>query len=120
MKTIKYTSPITVLGVTFKDVREAIDHAIHGKPKDGVYVGEDSKRYPCFDVEGYATENRYFWNLVFARSRDELEAKLEALKKLPSNADYDKFTEELAPMAYWGGDAHYGVVLTQDIGPAET
>lgn len=115
MKKIKNTEKIHVLGTTFKNIGEAIAYAVHGEPKDGVYVGEDSQRYPCFDSDDYATEDRYYWNLVFAKSEGELKEKLEKLKALPSQCNYDKFTESLAPMAYWEGDRYFDVVITDDI-----
>ena len=54
MKTIRNTDKIRVLGVTFKDIHEAITYAQEGKPKKGVYVGVISERYPCFDSHDYA------------------------------------------------------------------
>ena len=42
MKTFKFDEPITVLGVTFSDVREMICCAFERKAKDGIYVGYDS------------------------------------------------------------------------------
>lgn len=47
MKTIKSTQLFYVLGVKFENVPEAILYAINGWTKNGIYVGEDAKRYPC-------------------------------------------------------------------------
>ena len=45
MKEVKLNAPINAFGVDFKNIYEVIAYAIDGKPKDGVYVGEDSQRY---------------------------------------------------------------------------
>ena len=37
MKIKKYTDPIHVLGVTFKNINEVIEYALEGVAKDGVY-----------------------------------------------------------------------------------
>ncbi len=115
MKKIKNTAKFQVLGATFKDIREAIGYAVHGEPKDGVFVGEDSERYPCFDSEDYATENRYYWNIVFAKSKEELDDKLEELRNMPSHCNYDKLNESMAPMVYWEGDRYFDAMATDDV-----
>lgn len=115
MKTIKSTQPFYVLGVKFENVPEAILYAINGWTKNGIYVGEDAKRYPCFDSEDYVSEDRFFWNIVFARSKEELDRKLVELKSVSPQTNYNKFSETLAPMVYWGGDSIYDVIATEDI-----
>lgn len=49
MKRFKNNETIEVLGASFNGVKEMIEHARKRMPKDGVYVGEDSQLYPCFD-----------------------------------------------------------------------
>ena len=115
MKTIKSTRPFYVLGVKFENVPEAILYAIKGWVKNGVYVGKDAKLYPCFDSEYNASEDRFFWNIVFARSKEELDRKLVELKSVSPQTNYNKFSETLAPMIYWGGDGIYDVIATEDI-----
>ena len=115
MKTIKNTNSFYVLGVKFENVQEAIEYAINERDKNGVYVGEDAELYPCFDSEDYASEDRFFWNIVFAKSLEELEAKKAELEDAFYNCNYEKFTEELAPMAYWGGDTYNDVKITDDM-----
>lgn len=115
MKTIKNTDSFNVLGVKFVNVTEAILYAIKGWAKNGIYVGKDAKLYPCFDSEDYASENRFFWNIVFARSKEELDRKLVELKSVSPQSDYNKFSEALAPMIYWAGDSFYDVMVTDDI-----
>lgn len=115
MKTIKSTRPFYVLGVKFENVPEAILYAIKGWAKNGVYVGKDVEIYPCFDSEDYASEDRFFWNIVFARSKEELDRKFVELKSVSPQTNYNKFSEALAPMIYWGGDNVYDVIATEDI-----
>ena len=114
-KTIKNKNSFFVLGVKFENIEEAILYAIKGWIKNGVYVGKDAKLYPCFDSEDYASEDRFFWNIVFARSKEELDRKLVELKSVSPQTNYNKFSETLAPMIYWGGDSFYDVIATEDI-----
>ncbi len=115
MKTIKNTSSFSVLGVEFKNIREVIFCSINGNAKEGVYIGRDSKGYPCFDAEDYASEDRCYWNFVFAKSQEELDARLAELKRRQAECNYCKFSEALAPMVYWEGDSFYDVKATDDI-----
>ena len=120
MKTIRNTDKIRVLGVIFKDIHEAITYAQERKPKEGVYVGVISERYPCFDSHDYAYERRRYWNIVFAKSEEELNSKLAELNNTVHHINFCKYSDALAPMAYWGGDSHYqgyctDVELTDDI-----
>ena len=114
MKTIKNTNSFYVLGVKFENIQEAIEYAINERDKNGVYVGEDAKRYPCFDSEDYASEDRFFWNIVFARSEEELNRRLIELKRVSPQTNYNKFSETLAPMVYWEGDSIFDVIATED------
>ena len=116
MKTIKNTNSFYVLGVQFENIQEAIEYAIKGLDKNGVFVGHDTELYPCFDSEDYASEDRFFWNIVFARSKEELDRKLVELKSVSPQNNYNKFSETLDPMIYWGGDSIYDVIATEDIG----
>ena len=115
MKRLKNNETIEVLGASFNGVKDMIEHARMRMPKDGVYVGEDSQLYPCFDSEDYMSENRYFTNLVFANSLEEIDKKLSILKQVEQNGNYNKLTVELHPMAYWQGDTHHDVFLTEEI-----
>ena len=115
MKTIKNTNSFYVLGVKFENIHEAIFYAIKEMAKNGIYVGKNAKRYPCFDSEDYASEDRFFWNIVFARSKEELNRKLIELKSVSPQTDYNKISETLAPMIYWEGDSIYDVIATEDI-----
>lgn len=114
MKTIDRNGKIAVPGATFKGINDVIKHAVSSKAKDGVYVGEDSMAYPCFDDEDYANENRRFWNFVFADNKEDMQQRLAALKKARvTKANYNKLSEQFAPMAYWGGDSNDKVRLVE-------
>ena len=116
MKRLKNNETIVVLGASFNGVKDMIEHARKRIPKDGVYVGEDSELYPCFDSEDYMYENRYFTNLVFAKSPDELDRKMRILTQMSQlSSNYNKLTAVLHPMAYWEGDTHHDVILTEEI-----
>lgn len=52
---------------------------------------------------------------MFARSKGELDRKLIELKSVSPQTNYNKFSEALAPMIYWGGDNFYDVIATEDI-----
>lgn len=113
MKRFKNNETIEVLGASFNGVKDMIEHARKRIPKDGVYVGEDSQHYPCFDSEDYMYENRYFTNLVFAKSSNDLDKKLDILERMGQlSSNYNKLTVELHPMAYWEGDTCHDVLLT--------
>lgn len=114
MKRLNNNETIEVLGVSFDGVKDMIEHARRRMPKAGVYVGEDSQLYPCFDSEDYMYENRYYTNLVFAQSKEELEKKLRKLRNMNHlRCNYNKLTGELHPMAYWEGDTSHCVYLTE-------
>ena len=112
MKKYKNNETIVVLGASFNGVKDMIEHARMRMPKDGVYVGEDSQLYPCFDSEDYMYENRYFTNLVFGSSLEEIDKKLNILNQVERYGNYNKLTVELHPMAYWQGDTCHDVLLT--------
>lgn len=95
---------IEVYGVCFSGVSELKKVALLKNPKDGVYVGVQMERYPCFDSSDYAYENRYYTHFVFARSKEDLEFKLDVLNNPEKYKDIDNREHTLAPMVYWNGD----------------
>lgn len=119
MKKLNYNEKIQVCGVTFDGIDEIIRYGKNKEAKNGVYVGIDSKLYPCFDSSDYAYENRYYWNFVFAMSKVELEHKLEALKTAKIDTNYNKLTEELHPMVYWEGESRHNVLMTEETAASE-
>lgn len=115
MKQVKYNKPVEVLGVMFNGVMDMIKHARDRMPKDGVYVGEDSEPYPCFDSSDVLYENRSYTNLVFAKSKDEMIRKLNRLKnRKGTGCNYNKLSVTFHPMAYWMGDSYDDVFVTED------
>lgn len=110
IENVNQKAAVTVFGVTFHGVDELRDYANRGEPKGGVYVGEDWQRYPCFDSEDYAYENRYYSNFVFALSKEMLATKMEALKKMEWSCNYRKLNPDtpdaLLPIMYFRGDSH--------------
>ena len=113
MKGFKSNETIVVMGVSFNGVKEMIEHARKRMPKHGVFVGEDSERYPCFDSSDSLYENRYFTNLVFGKSQEEVDEKLHILAQVTRYANYNKLRGELHPMAYWEGETYHDVLLTE-------
>lgn len=95
---------IIVFGVSFSGIDEIIMYAMRNKPKAGVFVGEDSHAYPCFDSSDYAYENRRFWNFIFAKTQVEVKDKLDALENIKTGGNYNKLACDFYPMIYWGGD----------------
>lgn len=104
---------IEVYGVCFGGVSELKKVALSRKPKNGVYVGVQMERYPCFDSSDYAYENRYYTHFVFARSKEELELKLDVLNNPGKYKDIDKRGTILAPMVYWNGDTDDPMVVPE-------
>ncbi len=114
MKEFKYNEKIQICGATFSSVHDIIHCAVKHIAKNGVYVGEDSEGYPCFDSEDYANEDRRYWNFVFAKSREELDKKIKMLESMPIvGGNYRKMSSKLYPMAYWGGDTHHKVEVAE-------
>ena len=101
---IKKTCQIQVLGATFNGINDICRHAFNHEAKDGVFVGVDCKRYPCFDSYDSQFENRYYCNFVFAKTQSEIEEKLSVLSLLPAGDNYNKLSCSLSPMIYWAGD----------------
>ena len=52
MKTIKNTNSFYVLGVKFENIQVAIEYAIKGLDKNGVFVGHDAELYPWCTCQG--------------------------------------------------------------------
>lgn len=110
MKTIKITEQIHVLGTTFKDIYEIAHYCRNEIHKDGVYVGQFVKHHLWFDECDYLSDNHWFHSFVFAKSKDEIENKLEKLRK----SEFPNFREELAPMIYWD-DEYDDMKVTDDV-----
>ena len=73
----------------------------------GIYVGQLVRHHLWFDECDYLSDN-YWWRcFVFAKSKDEVENKLEELRE-------PEFREDLAPMIYWD-DKYDDMKITDDI-----
>lgn len=77
------------------------------------YVGELYERYPCFDSEDYANEDRFFLNLIIRDTvitRDDL----EKFNTLSGRGNSLKLTEQtpsnMLPMVYYDGESGYILV----------
>lgn len=110
MKTIKITEQIHVFGTTFKDIYEIAHYCRNEIPKDGVYVDQFVKHHLWFDECDYLSDNYWFRSFVFAKSKDEVENKLEKLRE----SQFPEFREELAPMIYWD-DKYDDMEVTDDV-----
>ena len=110
MKKIKITEQIHVLGTTFKDIYEIADYSCKEMPKDGVYVGQLVRHHLWFDECDYLSDNYWHRSFVFAKSKDEVENKLEKLRE----SQFPEFREELAPMIYWD-DKYDDMEVTDDV-----
>lgn len=77
------------------------------------FVGELYERYPCFDSEDYASENRYYLNYII---RDTAITKndLQKLNALTGRHNCQKLTEKtpsnMLPMVYYDGESGYILV----------
>jgi hypothetical protein len=117
MRTKEYRNDETVkiLGAEFNGVKEIVECALKHESKRGVYVAEDSQGYPCFDSYDYESEDRSYWNFVFAESEAELQLKLDLLHRVKAEDNYCKINEDtpasLMPVAYWGGDDNYPLMM---------
>lgn len=117
IKEVKNNQTIVIYGVMFHGFEEIRECAVSHKPKDGVYVGCDEERYPCFDSYDYANEDRSYWNFVFAQSLDELIRKLNLLNECRTDSNYCKLTtdisDELLPMVYFEGSSFHPLKVTE-------
>ena len=104
---------IEVYGVCFSGVSELKRVALSKNTRNGVYVGVQMERYPCFDSSDYAYENRYYTHFVFAHSNEELELKLDVLNNPGKCKGIDKRESILAPMVYWHGDTNDPMVVPE-------
>lgn len=102
---------LQIYGVTFNGIQEIKRIAFGSGYYNGVYVGVDSQSYPCFDSWDYANENRCYCNFIFAKSKDEVQSKLTALKQAKPGFNYNKMNEMFYPMIYWQGDSYHPIVI---------
>lgn len=77
------------------------------------FVGELYERYPCFDFEDYANENRFFRNFII-RDTTITRDDLQKLNALSGRDNCRKLTEQtpsnMLPMVYYDGESGYILV----------
>lgn len=102
---------LQIYGVTFNGIQEIKRIAFGSGYYKGVYIGVDSQSYPCFDSWDYANEKRCYCNFIFAKSKDEVQSKLAALKQTKPGFNYNKMNKKFYPMIYWQGDSYHPIVI---------
>lgn len=82
-----------------------------------INVLELYERYPCFDSDDYATENRFFRNYIVTQ-QDITPQLLRQIVDLETNDNYDLCTEkipaELLPIVYYPGEGRYMFIATNE------
>lgn len=130
--------PITILGHTFSGLNDIIRHIelsssnrrfskglwctvpLQFRETGGyadIHIGELYEKYPCFDAEDYANENRYYQNFIF-RKQPVTQGDLEALYDLPQSTNFCKVTEQIPedilPILYYKGEGSTMLLATKD------
>lgn len=82
----------------------------------GLYIAEIYERYPCFDSDDYANENRYFQNFFISRtpfSDDKLLAYMK--NKATTNVCMvrDDLSLQSLPAVYYVGEENYMLVANE-------
>lgn len=138
IKECSINQPITILGHTFNGLNDIISHvelsSSNRRFRDGlwcnvpsqfvetggyadIHIGELYEKYPCFDAEDYANENRYYQNFIF-RKQPVTNDDLETLYDLPQSTNFCKVTEqipkEVLPMLYYRGEGSIMLLATKD------
>ena len=138
IKECSINQPITILGHTFKGLNDIIRHvelsSSNYRYRDGlwcnvprqfketggyadIHIGELYEKYPCFDAEDYANENRYYQNFIF-RKYPITNDDLETLYDLPQSTNFCKVTEqipeEVLPILYYKGEGSTMLLATKD------
>lgn len=102
---------VTILGGVV-DLKSLIGGQKHnknyGKP---IYSAKAAYRYPCFDAEDYATEDRYYQYYILRDKPISLD-EIADFKKRTERLD-EKTQPDLLPMAYYVGEGAYMLVATR-------
>lgn len=80
------------------------------KPIKGLYIAEIYERYPCFDSDDYANENRYFQNFFISRTPFSDDRIMEYMKnKATTNVCMvrDDLSLQSLPAVYYVGEGNY-------------
>lgn len=77
------------------------------RPISGLHVLEVCRRYPCFDADDYASEDRFFQNFFFSATPFSDE-DINLLATMERNASLEFFADEMPavalPSAYYAGE----------------
>lgn len=122
---------VTVLGHTFHGLQEIADLSeINGTKSllapsiskrevpeaKTIHVGSVFERYPCFDSDDYANEDRYYENFVI-RNFSITEKELQKVIAAPDSKDYCKIYESMStsilPIVYYKGEGGFMIVATR-------
>lgn len=81
----------------------------------GLHVGETSLRYPCFDSEDYASEDRCYRNFIIRQHPvgvDEIR-RFHAIKPLANDRRvHELVPRDMLPMVYYDGEGGFMLVAT--------
>lgn len=108
MKTIITRQPCN------KDI-EILGHVYHGiqdirnqcqRDSGALVILQNSELFPCFDIDDYATETRFFRNFLFCKSNEEAARKGYIFRKGEiRGVNYcligEDMPEEMLPMVYY-------------------
>lgn len=94
------------------DLKSLIKGQKHGN-SDGmpIYAAKAAYRYPCFDAEDYANEDR-FYQYYILRDNPISAEEFADFKKRTEQLD-EKTPPDLLPMAYYVGEGAYMLVATR-------
>lgn len=122
---------VQILGQTFHGLEDIVayeDIALHGyykytdearceqpQKRGDVHVGRLWVRYPCFDAEDYANEDRTFQTYII-RNQPITNDDMQRIKALPSCDGYGCVHEllpmDMLPIVYYRGDGGFMLVAT--------
>lgn len=103
--TLSKNCTLTVGGMVFEGVDEIQNYVYTQTESSQPYIIERSQRFPCFDYEDYANENRYFRNFLICRSMQEANEKNAKMKLLNEGNNFNLVNNDLPtdmrPMLYY-------------------
>lgn len=96
---------LTVGGMVFEGIDEILNYVYTQTESSQPYIIERSQRFPCFDYEDFANENRYFRNFLFCCSKEEAKEKTMKMKLLSEGENFNLVNNDLPtdmrPMVYY-------------------
>lgn len=103
--TLSKNCTLTVGGMVFEGVDEIQNYVYTQTESSQPYIIERSQRFPCFDYEDFANENRYFRNFLFCCSKEEAKEKTMKMKLLNEGNNFNLVNNDLPadmrPMLYY-------------------